>query len=64
MVDLLRVFKFLDNDLVINELKSELPAYLATTEDVAVDVLPLTWWEHNAETLPCWAKACKKVILC
>ena len=35
-VEPLRAFKFLDNDRIMNELKSELPTYLAIAEDVVV----------------------------
>ena len=34
-VNTLRLFKFLNNDLVMNELKAELPKYLALAEDVS-----------------------------
>ena len=62
-VDTLRSFKFLDNDQTVNNLKSELPTYLALTEDI-IDVDSLLWWEKNSKKLPFWANACKKVILC
>ena len=41
----------------MSALKSELPTYLAAAEDVAADVLPLTWWECNAEKLPSWGES-------
>lgn len=41
-VDSLRAFKFLSNSEIIDNLKSELPTYLTTAEDVAADVAPLT----------------------
>ena len=43
-VDTLRAFKFLDNDQTLQDLKSELPVYLALIEDV-VEVNTLVWWE-------------------
>ena len=45
-------------------MKAELPKYLAVAEDVSADTPALQWWESNADKLPCWAKACKKVLLC
>ena len=57
-VDTLRSFKFLDNDQTVNNLKSELPTYLALTEDI-IDVDSLLWWEKNSKKLPFWANACK-----
>ncbi len=63
-VDSLRSFKFLESDVIINNLKSELPAYLAAADGVALSVDPLTWWERHSEKLPSWAKACKQILLC
>lgn len=64
MVDALRAFKFLDRDEIMKDLKSELPSYLALAEDLAMDIEPLDWWERNADKLPCWSAACRKVVLC
>lgn len=63
-VDTLRSFKFLDSDEVIENLKTELPTYLAAADGVALSVDPLLWWERHAATLPHWAAACRKVLLC
>jgi len=45
-------------------LKSELPTYLASTEDLSDKIDPLKWWERNESKLPHWFKACIKVLLC
>ncbi len=42
----------------INELTKELPMYLAKAE---MDVLE--WWKFNAENLPNWSSAARKVVL-
>ena len=63
-VDTLRSFKFLDSDEIIKNLKSEVSTYLAAADGVALTVDPLEWWERHFETLPHWATACKKVLLC
>ena len=61
--DTLRSFKFLDNDQLLDGLRSELPAYLTMAEDTADEVDFLVWWEQHAEKLPLWASACQKVLL-
>ena len=63
-VETLRSFKFLDKDEVVQNLKSELPAYLALAEDLSDEIDPLKWWEKNEGVLPFWSNACKKVLLC
>lgn len=63
-VDTLRAFKFLDSNQILDNLKSELPTYLATAEDTADDVDTLAWWEQHTEKIPSWAKACQKILLC
>jgi hypothetical protein len=62
-VDTLRSFKFLDNNQIVDDLKSELPIYLALTKDI-LEVDSLIWWEKNGKKIPFWANACKKILLC
>ena len=38
LVESLRAFPFLDNDSTIDGLKAELPAYLASAEDVVIPI--------------------------
>ena len=48
-VDSLRSFPFFkDNSQVIENLKKELPKYLASADGTPRNVDPLVWWEHNA----------------
>ena len=65
-VDSLQAFPFICNDpgQIINNLKSELPAYLAAVDGISSDVKPLEWWEHNENKLPHWSKVCKQLLLC
>ena len=63
-VEILRSFKFFNNDEIIENLKSELPTYLAAADGVAATVDPLVWWERHSDILTHWSMACKKVLLC
>ena len=42
-VDSLKAFPFIKNVQVINDLKSELPSYLATADGIPRDIDPLEW---------------------
>ena len=44
-------------------LKTELPAYLAATEDISPEIDPLHWWKAHESALPKWAEATRKVLL-
>ena len=65
----LSVFPFLSSP-VIEELKKELPDYLAQAEDVSPSVVPIVWWRDHTHKLPHWSQACKfsrttfKPLLC
>ncbi len=60
-LDALLCFPFLRSSL--SDLKSELPAYLAASEDVSPDFCPLEFWRRHKDSLPSWASAVCKVIL-
>ena len=62
-IDNLSVFPFLKSDLIIDGLKTELPKYLATVNDISVDINKIDWWRRHAVELPLWASACKSVLL-
>ena len=53
----------MDSDLVIHELKTELPQYIAAAEGVATTVDRKGWWQRNSEILPNWSSACKSLML-
>ena len=61
-LELLSSLPFLGvNDVA--SLKSELPIYLAAIEGISSNIDPLNWWCNNADKLPNWSSAFKKVIL-
>ena len=62
-VDGLRVLPSLDNDITINRLKDELPAYIAAAEDVVINDghSRLQWWKEQGMLLA-WQSAAKLVF--
>ena len=42
----------LKSDLIIDGLKTELPKYLATVNDISVDINKIDWWRRHAVELP------------
>ena len=64
-VEALRIFPFLDDDGIINDLKTKLPAYLAATEDLVINTekRKVQWWHNHKDQLPHWISAVKKVLL-
>ena len=60
MVDNLKIFPFLKSR-IINNLKSEMPKYLALAEDVSPRIDKNDWWRKHETELPHWSKACKSV---
>ena len=59
----LSVVPFLNNPDTIAGLTTELPTYLAKADAVDPQMDVLEWWEDNAEDLPNWSCAAKKVVL-
>ena len=59
-VDSLSVFPFFYN-LELEQLKTELPNYNATCEDVDPSHDILTFWKNHARSLPHWSTAASKV---
>ena len=57
-----RLFPFLDDNVTVNALKQELPAFRAAAEDVT-GVDPAKWWKNHADELPSWSSAAAKVLL-
>ena len=62
-IDMVRSIPFLNSQEVLNDLKTELPAYLAAAEDVSPEIDTLHWWKAHESTLPKWAEATRKVLL-
>ena len=61
-IDDFKLFSFIDNS-IINGLKSELPQYLAASEDVSSVTNKLQWWKAHASDFPYWSNACKMILL-
>ncbi len=62
VLDCLTVVPFL-HAATIGNLKSELPLYLAKVADISPNFSPLQWWQMNAEGLPHWSAAARKILL-
>ena len=60
-IDQLQAFPFLLND--IDQLKAEIPSYLAHAADVSSTIDTLRWWEDHRNDLPAWSSAVRKVSL-
>ena len=58
-VESLLVFPFLSST---NDLKEELPIYLAEVDGLDPSVESLVWWKQNASSLPAWATSVKKEL--
>ena len=59
-LDCLAVIPFLDA-ATLQDLKRELPVYLAKVADISPDYDPLQWWRMNSTSLPAWSAALHKV---
>ena len=60
-VDELKAFPFLSDKL--ENLKIELPTYMAAVEDVSNTIDIIEWWRDNEHKLPHWSAACKRALL-
>ena len=56
-------FPFYNFTTLIDDLKSELPMYLAAAEDVSSQTDPFVWWKSHETQLPIWSKAFRLVVL-
>ena len=61
-VDSLSVFPFLDNR-ELQQLKTELPNYIAACEDVDPSHDVLMFWKNHVRSLPHWSTAASKVAV-
>ena len=67
-MEALRQFPFLDSNDVINDLITELPNYLAATQDVIMMIMPCEEdkeksWRQQSDNLLHWSSAVMKVLL-
>ena len=61
-IDLLKSFLFL-SDQVLENLKLELPNYLAKATDSSSDIIVIDWWLQHKDELPHWSSAAQKIAL-
>lgn len=47
----------------IDNLKEELPTYLARADGVDENCDPIEWWKLNSDNLPKWSASAKKILL-
>ena len=50
-IDALKAFPFLDDTMLLDQLKQELSSYLAKAIDVSSSIEVLQWWKNHAEDL-------------
>ena len=62
-VDALSVFPFLNDSNTMNNLKGELPSYVAKASDVSTEFDVLEWWKRNSDGLSHWSLAARKVLV-
>ena len=62
-IEELRLLPFFNSTSTIDDLKHELPTYIANTEDVSSQIDKTDWWKRKADELPKWANARKKALL-
>ena len=60
--DAMKCFPFLKGTLIDN-LKQELPVYLAKAENFDEAADPLQWWMRYSKDLPYWSTPAEKVLL-
>ena len=60
-VNALQVVPFFKDDELEN-LKAELPSYVAKADGISDELAALEWWKLNATDLPLWSNAVKKVL--
>ena len=61
-VDALSAFPFFDQSK-LQDLKTELPHYLAAVEDISPTYDPMEFWKTHELSLHSWAEAAQKVLL-
>ena len=62
-IDSLKAFPFLNNEVVLRNLKSELPSYLAKADGTGAATDPIAWWKSHALDLPHWSKSAADILL-
>ena len=63
IVNSLSEITFLNNKTILDNLKLELPQYIAVSADTSPEVDVMSWWAEHSEELPHWSSAAKMVAL-
>ena len=63
MVSSLSEIAFLNNQTILNNMKSELPQYIAKAAETSPEVDVMSWWVEHAAELPHWSATAKMVAL-
>ena len=63
MVNSLSEIAFLNDQTILNNLKSELPQYIAKAAETSPEVDVMSWWFEHSDELPHWSAAAKMVAL-
>ena len=61
IVNSLSEITFLNNKTILDNLKLELPQYIAVFVDASPKVDDMSWWAEHSEELPHWSTAAKMV---
>ena len=62
-IDSLTTIPLLNDSAIIENLKKELPTYIAKVDGVSPTTCVLQWWKQHEITLPHWSAAAEKAIL-
>ena len=54
---------FLNDQTILNNLKSELPQYIAKAAETSPEIDVTSWWVEHADELPHWSTVVKMVAL-
>ena len=63
IVNSLSEITFLNNKTTLDNLKSELPQYIAVSADTSPEVDVMSWWAEHSQELPHWSSAAMMVAL-
>ena len=63
MVNSLSEIAFLNDQTILNNLKSELPQYIVKAAETSPEVDVMSWWVEHSDELPHWSAAAKMVAL-
>ena len=62
-IDAVSALPFFNSSEILDNLKAELPQYLALATDINPQVDPVDWWQRKSANLPHWSNAASQVLL-